>query len=365
MKTLLFTIDYPPQVGGVANVYANLVKHWPLPDEMSVLDNANNSLINPSRKFLKWWPSFRLLKQQVKAQGIKHVIVGQILPLGTVTWLLAKKLGITYSVVLHGMDLPYALRSSRKRWLTIKILANAELVICTNSYVAKLAEAVVSKDKIKVVNPGYDHEPVVDLELAQSLKSKYDLADKKIVLSVGRLVARKGVDRLIDVWSEVNAFDSNALLVIIGGGSEEEALKARAAALPEKVRSKIIFAGKVSDSEKWAWLSLANVFAMPARDIDGDFEGFGIVYLEANLLGKPVLAGRSGGVPDAVVSDLNGLLVDPNNVKEIAQSLKLLISDTAYATKLGEQGRERARKFFNWPDRAKQFYDYVNSTDQK
>lgn len=361
MKPLLFTIDYPPQVGGVANYYGLLAKNWP-EERLEVLDNSDNRLVDNRLRFLKWRPSFRALAQAVAERGVDHIIVGQLLPLGTVAWLKAKSLGCAYSVVLHGMDLPFALRSTRKRWLTKKILGGAQRIVCTNSYVASLARPLVSKQqKIAVITPGIDSLPPIDPGLINKLRTGHDLDGKRVILSLGRLVKRKGVDRVIATLPDLFERYPELVYVIAGTGPDEAYLKALAAALPEGLRQRISFLGKITDEEKWAWLSLCDFFIMPSRDIEGDFEGFGIVYLEANLLAKPVIAGRSGGVPDAVVSDLNGLLVDPESLDEISQAIRILCDDPAYAAKLGRQGQERAAKHFAWPDKARQFRQLLTS----
>ena len=113
---------------------------------------------------------------------------------------------------------------------------------------------------------------------------------------------------------------------------------------------------QVRDEERNNWYDLCDMFIMPARNINGDYEGFGMVYLEANLAGKPVVAGRSGGVGDAVVDGLNGLLVDPENTGEISRAIVKLARDPELRQKLGRQGRERALNDFNWQKQAKKIY---------
>lgn len=95
---------------------------------------------------------------------------------------------------------------------------------------------------------------------------------------------------------------------------------------------------------------------MPARSINGDFEGFGIVYLEANLYGKPVIAGCSGGVSDAVINNKTGLLVNPENISEIAKAIKELIGNPEKRINLGKFGRERAINDFSWATQIKNLY---------
>jgi len=360
MKSLLFTLEYPPQVGGVSNYYEQLVKHWPLNESITVLDNKNGRLNSSTYFVFKWRFAFFELWRAVKNFEIEHVIVGQILPLGTVAWLLAKPLGFSYSVILHGMDMPFAIKSLRKRWLTKRILNKANKIVCSNRYVADLASALTDNpDKIEVINPGVVPLPYPNHTVLTDIKHKYRLSGKKIILSIGRLVKRKGVDHVIKQMPNLVGTFDNLVYVIVGHGPDDQYLRNLAASLPEEVRSKIIFTGKIGEAEKWSWLNLCDVFVLPTRDIDGDFEGFGIVYLEANLAGKPVVAGFSGGVPDAVVTEVSGIVVDSHDEEQLFIAIKTLLQDEEYAKKLGQQGRERAISHFNWHDKARKFHQHI------
>ncbi|MDD5031806.1 MAG: glycosyltransferase family 4 protein [Patescibacteria group bacterium] len=346
MKTLLFTLEYPPFHGGVANYYGNLVKHWPKPKEIFVLDNNGNQLIK-DWVWPKWLPAIWQLKKEIKKNKINHVLVGQILPLGTVAFLLSSKMGFKYSVILHGMDFSFACRSPRKRWLAKKILKKAENIICANSYTGKLGENFLgSREKIVVVNPGINDRITHNAYRITQIKEEFNLKDKFIFLTVGRLVKRKGVDMVLKSLPEVLKAIPNLLYVILGNGPELENIKNHVSEL--KLEKNVLIINKADDEEKNGWLEVSDVFIMPARKIKDDFEGFGIVYLEANLAGKPVIAGDSGGVRDAVIDGLNGLLVNPENKKEITAAVIKLARDKNLRKELGERGRERALKEFNW-----------------
>lgn len=362
MKSLLFTLEYPPQVGGVSKYYEHLVKHWPLNESITVLDNKNGRLNSSTYIFFKWRKAFFELWRAVRENEIEHVIVGQILPLGTVAWVMAKLLGVSYSVILHGMDIPFAVRSARKRWLSRRILSGATKVVCSNSYVAELASALIADpEKIEVVNPGVSPLPFTDNALVANLKHRHHLEGKKIILSVGRLVKRKGVDHVIHLMPHLIESHDDIAYVIVGHGPDDDYLRNIARSLPAEAREKIIFAGKANEAEKWAWLKMCNIFVLPTRDIDGDFEGFGIVYLEANLMSKPVIAGHSGGVPDAVEHEVNGLVVDSNDEHQLYSAISRLLDHPDLAIKLGHQGRERALAHFNWHDKAKSFHKHISS----
>ena len=367
MKTLLFTLEYPPFKGGVANYYCNIVKYWIEPNDISVLHNNNNNLIK-NYFWPKWLPAIWQLWHTIKKQKIEHVLVGHILPLGTVTYFVAKLTKIPYSVFLHGMDFTYALRNQRKKWLAKKILNNAKYIICGNSYTAGLVKKFVGdkqEDKVGVVNPGIfirKQKAESPLRLSEAsrkqdlLIQKYNLQNKVVLFSIGRLVKRKGFDKAIEALPEVLKKAPNLVYVIAGIGPDEAYLKKKSGNLEQNAREKIIFLGKISDEEKWAWLNLCDIFIMPARNIDGDFEGFGIVYLEANLCNKPVIAGDSGGVRDAVCDHENGILVDPENTDAIAEGILELALNQRLRQKLGEQGWRRAIEKFNWEKQVKKIY---------
>lgn len=348
MKYLLVTTEYPPFFGGVANYYRNIVEHWPGAgsNPIIVLDNSQNKLIS---RYWRWLPSFWQICKKIKNNEADYILAGQLLPIGTVAWIINIIFHTPYSVFLHGMDLSFAMKSGRKKWLAKNILKKSCKIICSNTYVGKLAVEMAEAlpEKIVIVNPGFDRLQSCEKE-KDELKEKYNLQNKLIVFSLGRLVRRKGFDRLLETVPDVSSKINNVLYVIAGTGPDEKYLQQKLANLSSDIQSKIIFVGKISDEEKSAWLSICDVFAMPAREIDGDFEGFGIVYLEANSFGKPVVAGESGGVGDAVKNGLNGLMVNPNDKNDIACALLTLLQDKTRRDKIGQAGRDFVLKEFDW-----------------
>ncbi|MEK7557778.1 MAG: glycosyltransferase family 4 protein [Patescibacteria group bacterium] len=341
MKTLLFTLEYPPWHGGIANYYGNLVKYWPKLSEIFVLDKKSG-LIN------HWFFAFLKLWKTIKQKKINYILVGQILPLGTATYLISKIIKIKYAVFFHGMDFSFAIQKTKKRWLIKRILKNSDRIICCNSYVADLVKKFYPeiKNKVIVVNSGVEINYQLSITNYELLKTKYGFKNKIVLLSIGRLVKRKGVLEVIESLPEVFKKVPNLVYVIVGSGVEINNLQAKISEL--KLSDKVIIITNVDDQEKNNWLNLCDIFIMPARNINGDFEGFGIVYLEANMAGKPVIAGNSGGVKDAVIDNFNGLLVDSENLDQIANAIIKLAKDLSLRQKLGEQGRQRAIKDFNW-----------------
>lgn len=357
MRILLITIEYPPFYGGVANYYFNVKKYWPKPEEILVLDNNNGELINKKCWFLKWLPSVWKLFKTIKAENINHILVGHILPLGTSAFLAKKFLKTDYSIFLHGMDLAYALKSWRKKWLVKKILLNAKKVICVNTHVAKMVNNFLPElqNKIIIINPGIERPTIYDQQIASDIKNRYVLENKIVLLTVGRLVKRKGVDKVLESLPEVIKDVPNLKYIIIGRGEEENDYRLRIGNYGLEKFVEILT--NINDEEKYAWLDLGDIFIMPAREISGDVEGFGIVYLEANIHGKPVIAGDSGGVRDAVIDGFNGLLVNPENINEITSVIVKLAKDENLRKQLGEAGRLRAEKEFNWKNQVEKIYN--------
>jgi phosphatidylinositol alpha-1,6-mannosyltransferase len=320
------------------------------------MDNNKNKLI---RKYFfpKWLPAYLVLKNKIKEKKIDHIIVGHILPLGTVAYFFHMFHKKNYTVILHGMDFAYTMKKFRKKRITKKILDHATSIICANSYTAHLIKNEfpdIIDEKIIVVNPGVDIPPIIDQNQINDLINKHNLENKKILFSLGRLVKRKGFDRVIIAMPEILKYIPNLCYYIAGEGHDEKYLKQ----LAEKQKN-IIFLGKISENEKWLWLNICDIFAMPARDIDGDFEGFGIVFLEANIAGKPVIAGNSGGQIDAVQNTYSGFLVDPENTEQIANIIIKLMSEEENAKKIGEFARQRAINEFNWQKQTNKIFNLI------
>jgi phosphatidylinositol alpha-1,6-mannosyltransferase len=369
MKVLLFTLEYPPFKGGIANYYQNIVKYWPEPADFFVLADSQNKSHDKKITYTpllfrfiypRWVLSFFKLFSQILKYKIDHILVGHLLPLGTVTYFVSRISRTKYSVIIHGMDFAFALRKKRKRFLSALILKNSQKIICSNSYVASLLTDFLGENyssKIEVVNPGVDAGDFkYNKDLADKLIKKYDLSNKIILLSIGRLVKRKGFDKVVAVMDEVKKAVPNLFYVLAGNGPDKDYIKGY-----QKNSVDILYLDNLSDEEKWTWLALCDIFIMPSRNIDGDFEGFGIVYLEASLARKPVIGGNSGGIPDAVKEAYSGILVDPDDTEKIKEAIVNLATNKELCQKLGQQGRARALDDFNWPKQIKKMHYLLNT----
>lgn len=365
MKTLLITLDYYPATGGVAEYYGHMVKFWPGETKLDVLDNQNSQLMHPKLPLLKWLPSLLTIYKKLKSDQYDHVIIGQILPLGIAVVWLSKILKFKFTVVLHGMDIALAIKTPRKQRQTRKILLAANKIVANTEYTASLAKNFMEGEingKVFIVNPGIDSTEIINFttEEITEFKKKNGLENKFILLTIGRLVKRKGVDRIILALTSLNKLLPKLTYVILGGGPDEAYLRGLANSTSSNFAQHIIFTGVLTGRDKWLWLAACDAFIMTARDDDGDVESFGIVYLEAGLYKKPVIASNVGGVVEAVVDGVTGIMVDQKNTDEIAEAISYLFSNPEICKKLGEQGRARAMEKFEWSVLTNNFYNIIN-----
>ena len=375
VKSLLVTLDYPPQVGGVAVYYEHLVKEFPNGDVLVLtVDEINGQkipeqdgiirhrLLFKSKLFWpKWLPLLWQIWKIVRQNKIKMIQVGQILPVGTAVFILNKFFKIPYMVYCHGMDVMTAAQSPRKKRLALKILKNAEFIVANSEFTKeKILEYGARAQDVAVVYPcpNMKLRRKVLLQEIDALKSKYNLRDKKIILTAGRLVERKGHDVVLGALHKLKEFVPEAYYAIIGEGPIEGVIKQMIKTLG--LENSVTLIGKVSDYELAVWYEVCDVFVMISRQLKNeDAEGFGIVYLEANMFGKPVIAGKSGGVAEAVLDNETGILVEPTNPHEILSAMEKLLKNPEEARQLGENGRRRVEEKFQWNKQAEPLIERI------
>jgi phosphatidylinositol alpha-1,6-mannosyltransferase len=208
------------------------------------------------------------------------------------------------------------------------------------------------------IAPGIDIEhfaPLPEKSAPDILRQELGLENKKLIVSVGRLVHRKGQDRLIEALAVVRREIPEAHLLLVGEGPYRQTLEAIAAKVG--VSESVTFIGRVQYAELPRYIRCGDLFAMPSRSrFRGlEVEGLGIVYLEASACGLPVIAGNSGGAPDAVVDGKTGIVVDGTNAGEIAGAIVKILNDPAMADRMGKAGREWIVDQWSWENWSRKF----------
>jgi phosphatidyl-myo-inositol dimannoside synthase len=208
------------------------------------------------------------------------------------------------------------------------------------------------KPDIVLCHPGVDTARfnMPDPLRVQALRERYGLMGRRVIVCLTRMVARKNLAALVEVMPSLLRRMPEAALMLCGEGPEKASLMAQARAL--NLGEHVLFPGRVADDEMTAHYGLADVFALPALQPEGDIEGFGIVYLEAAACGVAVVGARTGGIPDAVSEGETGLLIDPHNLQELEGALLELLQNPQRAQAMGQAGRARAVQFFTWDNTA-------------
>ncbi len=333
----LITLDYPPDQGGVARYLGNLVLV-----SQGGINVIHDELRFFRRRWPKWWPLVGLCRSVVRTNR-SIILVSHVLPVGTAALISKMFGGPEYAVIFHGLDIRLA-HSVWKKFLLRRICRRAKALIANSQATKHDLLKLAPKVRISVITPGVEEKNLLSKKEARNRLGLNQ--DKKIVLSVGRLVRRKGFDMSLKAMAEIQK-KHEVDYVILGHGSDLEKLERIAAENKTKVRW-LLNAG---DEEKWLWYFAADVFLLPVRDEDCDVEGFGIVYLEAGMAGVPSIAGQSGGASEAVRHERTGLLVNPNSSKEIVEAIDVLLSDDVKRETLGKQARDRVLKEFQWKER--------------
>ena len=364
---MIFSEDFPPYPGGIAQwaagVASSLYKlnfnihvitrfrdEYPLsPHTLRSL--SIGTMQGKHWKQLRTWYCYRELKKRCKKGQIPDAIIATTWNIARGLVPLVRKYDIRLVCVVHGLEITRKMAQSKKKWLT-KTLNSCHLVIAVSGFTKKrlLDMYPVSPEKVVVFPNGVDmmlFRPGVD---TTSLRSRLNLKDHKVVLTLARVIERKGHDHVIQAMPKVMQNIPDLKYVI--AGSWEESYYKRLKSLVQSLRleDSVFFTGYVTPDEVVQFYNLCDVYIMPSRELvdRGDTEGFGITYLEANACEKPVIGGRSGGVSDAVIDGATGFLVNPDDVEEIADKLIILLSDPVLSKRFGKQGRERIRDFYTW-----------------
>lgn len=269
------------------------------------------------------------------------------LPEGLVAWAVARLTFRPVVVYAHGEELTTWGRGRRRRPMVFA-LRHADQVIANSEHTrGTLLEMGIAANRISLIYPGVDisiFRPELD---TTGLRESLGIGtDEKMVFSVGRLSRRKGFDQVIRATAQILQEGVPLHYVLAGIGEDESYLVelVREHELQERVH----MIGAVEPEDLPRWMNAADLFAMPNREINGDNEGFGMVFIEAAACGKPVLAGQAGGTGAAVIDGQTGLRIDATSLENVKQGLIRLLSNVDEAGEMGRCGNSRVLKEFSW-----------------
>ena len=262
---------------------------------------------------------------------------------------------------IHGEEITTRSGALFDEWRA-KFLNHADAIVSVSNFTRDSMTRLmgIAPTKITVIANGVNLDRFQVRVPAPDLAARYGVEGKRVLLTVGRLVPRKGMDRLVEAMPLVLRDCPDAHLLVAGEGP----LRATLSELirTHKLEAHVTLLGAVSDEALSDLYALADVFALPNRDMpDGDTEGFGLVFLEANASGKPVVAGRAGGAVDAVTDGVNGLTIDGTDIPAIAGALVRLLTDPVLYAKLVQGGLQVTQRG-DWRTRSAEFVALCNRT---
>ena len=358
VKHLLVTNDFPPKIGGIQSLLWEWWRRLP-PDSFAVLtspyqgsdafDREQPFEIERTREpvLLPHPWMVRRIDDMARRVGADLVVLDPALPLG----IIGPSLRLPYDVVLHGAEVTVPGRLWGSRQALSFVLRRARHIVAAGGYPAAEAERAAAQPlPITVVPPGVDIErfrPLDDAERTLARRHFGIPVDAELIVTVSRLVPRKGFDTAIRAAAVLGSQRPDLVLVVAGGGRDEQRLRRLALATGAPVR----FLGRVSHDDLPRLYGCGDIYSMVCRNRWGGLEqeGFGIVFVEAAACGVVQVAGDSGGAAEAVVDGETGIVVrDPDDLGEVVAAFESLLDDPARREEMGRAARERAEREFSF-----------------
>lgn len=365
-KYLLISTEFPPydgkasKVGGIGTWMYELAKNM-AETGMTITVLASNKttediLHDKKQKFKtvrmsrKGWKNFKdliiawnLLKPCL-TDRYDYVLLASI-DLATAPLLLSKIFGFKVASFVHGRDLQKVSTNEHKK--KGSFLKRINKVIVNSRFMKDVVLSYgIDENKIILHNPGIDTDRFNLCDDPNFVIDKFGLKDKFVLVTIGRVTQLKGQDTVIRSLPKVLNRVPNLNYLVVGDGKYRGELEYLVKELG--LTDNVFFTGFIDYFDIVPYFKVADIFIMVSRSVENTEEGFGIVFIEANMCKKPVIAGRSGGMVDAVEDGITGLLVDPVNVNEVADAIVKLATDGELRKHLGEQGHKRAVEKFDY-----------------
>jgi phosphatidylinositol alpha-1,6-mannosyltransferase len=370
MRTLLISEVFPPKIGGTGRWFWEIYRRLP-PEQVVIaagedpeqdafdrthcLDVVRMPLSLPTwgvgsgTGLRGYWHAQRRLRHLISQRPIIGIHSGKCLPEGLFALTLKCTRGIPYLTYVHGEELSIASTSRELRWLTRRVLRGARLVIASSQNTQALLRKDwhVSARRIRILHPGVDCQRFVPGRLDAGVRRELEWGDRPVVLSVGRLQKRKGHDQVIRALNKVRQALPDVLYAVAGDGEERPRLEQLVHSTG--LQNYVQFLGALPDERLISCYQQCDLFVLANRQLAADFEGFGIVLLEAQACGKAVLAGASGGTAETMRIPETGRIVDCERPDDLAAVIIELLSDEALRARMGAAARAWTVASFDWP----------------
>lgn len=370
-KLLLVTEVFPPTHGGSGRWFWEIYRRFPegtaevLTNDVSGGAGSDSDFPHSVHRlprmsasswgiislegFRYYYHVWRKLDGLVRERGISQLHCGRVIPEGLPALVNKFRRGIPYTCYVHGEDVEVARTSREITLLTRLVLRHAERIVANSKNTREILRKWwgIHDDRLIVMTPGVD----IDRFFPEDTARPSHWSVRKVVLTVGRLQQRKGQDMMIRALPSIREVIPDVLYCLVGGGAEEARLREMADSLG--VTEHVEFAGELTDGQMLTRYQGCDLFALPNRRVNNDDEGFGMVLLEAQSCGKPVLAGDAGGTRETL-TEQTGVTVDCTSPEPLARAVIELLQNENRLKQMGLAGREHVTKRFSWKGLAEQ-----------
>jgi phosphatidylinositol alpha-1,6-mannosyltransferase len=369
---LLLTSNFPPQYDGIASWMSQLAIHYgddamlvslgrePGDEESDARQTIRLDRMPIARERLRNFPGLVAWSRRAGSLARTHAVsftwCGNLKPASYVALSLRLRMGIPYGVILHGTELLLMRargRGAAKRVIARTLLGNAAVIVTNSEWTRGMTLDLFEElgmsgreNRVIAVPLGADLDrfrPGLD---TSAVRAKYGLTEGRWMLTVGRLVEHKGQDHAMRALSLLRESEPDLRYAIAGTGDHEETLRALAAQL--ELGDRVRFLGHVTDEDLPALYNVAELYLGASRVAVNHVEGFGISLVEAAATSLPVVAGREGGMPEAVEDGITGLLADPYDPASLATAIQKVLGSPALAAQFGTAGRRVAERKYSW-----------------
>jgi phosphatidylinositol alpha-1,6-mannosyltransferase len=307
----------------------------------------------------------RRLLRLIGVEQVNNVHCGRCLPEGVMALALRRFWRIPFLCYVHGEDITTATYSREHAWLASQVLRGADLVIANSRNTCRILhqEWGLSSRQVALLYPGVDTRRFAPAPPNPAVRERLGWTSRRVVLTVGRLQKRKGHDHMIQALPAIRDQVPDVLYAIIGDGEELGPLRQLAA--DNAVAGQVQFLGEADDQTLIDAYQQCDLFALPNRTVGKDIEGFGMVLLEAQSCGKPVLAGSSGGTSETMQAPDTGIIVDCNDIQHLAAAVARLLANSPLLARMGAAGREWVVERFDWAALSRRAQDIFQTAHRR
>ncbi len=301
-----------------------------------------------------YWRALTKLLPIVRSEGVRHIHCARCLPEGVMGLALKWWTGVPFICYVHGEDVNSASESRELTWLVRQVFGGADFTIPNSLNTKRILQEEwnLPEHRVRLLHPGVDIGRFKPADRDAAVRAGLGWDSRTVVLTVGRLQKRKGHDRMIEALHAVRKSVPDILYAIVGDGEERACLEELVKR--ESLQRHVQFVGEPDDGTLVQCYQQCDLFVLPNRQVGKDIEGFGMVLLEAQACGKPVIAGASGGTAETMNIPDTGRVVCCDGPKELAALVSELLADESLRRRMGEWARQWVVERFDWDVLSKQ-----------